>query len=108
MVGLIGVTQIAKPARAYRLRGQRSRVRRRSSSSAAKPCHSAHPTDDVFKSAPNGVMFDTRGADRPAGAADQASARCVGTMMPFLNKTHITDVERAELGAWIDAGTLVK
>ena len=66
-------------------------------------CHSSHPTDDVFKVAPNNVMFDT-----PEGIVlmkDRILERAVRQRtMPLVNKTKITDLERAELGAWIEQG----
>jgi uncharacterized membrane protein len=67
------------------------------------PCHSAHPTDDVYKVAPNNIMFDT-----PAHVklyAPRIRERAVLTKtMPNLNKTKMTDLERAELGRWIEDG----
>lgn len=63
-------------------------------------CHSATPSDDVFTVAPSGVMFDT--ADQVGRWMDRIEARSVLTHdMPFLNKTGMTDEERAQLGAWI-------
>ncbi len=63
-------------------------------------CHSATPSDDVFTVAPSGVMFDT--ADQVSRWMDRIEARAVLTHdMPFLNKTGMTDEERAQLGAWI-------
>ena len=106
MVGLLGITQIAKPGvhidyAVNFSRAQEIIVKR------CQQCHSSHPTDDVFKSAPNGVMMDT--AAQIVQLAPKIRERAVvGTMMPYLNKTHITDIERAELGAWIDAGAVVK
>ncbi len=69
-------------------------------------CHSATPTDDVFKVAPNGVVYDT-----PADVSRMSSAiksRAVDTTsMPFGNKTGMTDEERALLGAWIAQGAVI-
>lgn len=66
-------------------------------------CHSSHPTDDVFKVAPNNVVFDT--PEQIQQMADRILDRAVRQRtMPLVNKTEITDMERAELGAWIKAG----
>ena len=66
-------------------------------------CHSSHPTDDVFKVAPNNIMFDT--PEQITLMKDRIYARAVQQRtMPLVNKTQITDMERAELGAWIEAG----
>jgi uncharacterized membrane protein len=66
-------------------------------------CHSAHPTDDVFKVAPNNVMFDT--PEQIKQMSDRIMERAVRQRtMPLVNKTKITPMERAELGAWIKQG----
>lgn len=66
-------------------------------------CHSAQPTDDVFKVAPGGVILESL-ADMQQWAP-RIKARSVDAPdMPFLNKTGMTDAERAGIGAWIDAG----
>lgn len=66
-------------------------------------CHSAQPTDDVWTSAPNGVMYDT-----PQQIADKASLimqRVVITKnMPQNNKTNITPEERDLIRCWIEQG----
>lgn len=66
-------------------------------------CHSAAPTHKGFTAPPNGAAFDT-----PAGMARYAPRireRAVDSAsMPLGNETHITDEERAQLGAWIKAG----
>jgi uncharacterized membrane protein len=66
-------------------------------------CHAAHPTQPGFTSAPQGVLLDT-----PAHIALNAQriyAQAVAShAMPIGNVTHITDAERAKLGAWIAAG----
>jgi len=66
-------------------------------------CHSAHPGDDVFKSAPNGVMFDTPEELRTFAPKIKYRVYDLANM-PFNNKTHITDEERAELAAWVAGG----
>jgi uncharacterized membrane protein len=66
-------------------------------------CHSARPTDDVFRTAPNGVTFDAPDSIRQR--ADVIKLRTVTTpTMPPGNKTAMTDEERQLLGRWIDAG----
>ncbi len=66
-------------------------------------CHSTHPTDDTFKVAPNNITFDT--PEQIRLMKDRIYARAVQQRtMPLVNKTQITDMERAELGAWIDQG----
>ena len=66
-------------------------------------CHSLHPSDDQFKAPPLGVMFDTPDEIRVMSPRIYYRAYDRGTM-PFNNKTHITDQERAELGAWFEQG----
>ncbi|HEY5944864.1 MAG TPA: urate hydroxylase PuuD [Kofleriaceae bacterium] len=66
-------------------------------------CHSTHPSDDVFKVAPNNVTFDT--PDQIRLMKDRILQRAVQQRtMPLVNKTQMTDMERAELGAWIEQG----
>jgi uncharacterized membrane protein len=66
-------------------------------------CHSARPTDDVFRTAPNGVTFDAPDSIRQR--AEVIKLRTVTTpTMPPGNKTAMTDEERQLLGRWIDAG----
>jgi uncharacterized membrane protein len=69
-------------------------------------CHSAKPSDEIYTAPPNSVMFDS-----PAQIvlmADRIKVRAVELeTMPLNNKTGITDVERAELRAWIEAGAKV-
>lgn len=67
------------------------------------PCHSAHPTDDVYKVAPNDIIFDTPEHIQLLAPRIRERAVLTGTM-PNLNKTKMTDVERAELGKWIEDG----
>ncbi len=66
-------------------------------------CHSSHPTDDVFTTAPNGVMYDTPGQIQ--GYAEQIMARAITTeSMPLANKTSMTAEERRILQQWILQG----
>jgi uncharacterized membrane protein len=66
-------------------------------------CHSTHPNDEVFKVAPNNVVFDT--PEQIRLMKDRILQRAVQQRtMPLVNKTNMTDMERAELGAWINQG----
>ncbi len=66
-------------------------------------CHSERPTDTVYHSAPNGVMFDN--PDEIIRKASDIKQRAVTLKnMPLANVTGITDEERATIGAWIDQG----
>jgi uncharacterized membrane protein len=70
-------------------------------------CHSPNPTDDVFKAAPNGVMFDA--PEKVQAMADKIRFRVVETKtMPMANKTGITEEERALLGRWIAQGAKIE
>jgi len=64
-------------------------------------CHSTHATDDVFKIAPNGIVFDTD-SDLLQHAARIKFRTFDTKTMPLANKTQITDEERAILGAWVN------
>lgn len=69
-------------------------------------CHSATPTDDDFKQAPNGAVFDTPVQIRRQ--AQKINARAVLTQtMPPANKTEMGDDERELLGRWIAQGARV-
>ncbi|OGX86127.1 hypothetical protein BEN47_13435 [Hymenobacter lapidarius] len=70
-------------------------------------CHSSQPTDDVFKSPPNGVVYDT--PEDIIRLKDKIMQRVVVTKtMPQNNKTHMTDEERDILKCWIEQGALNK
>jgi uncharacterized membrane protein len=66
-------------------------------------CHAANPTEPGYSAPPNGVLLDT-----PANVklnAQRVYVQAVAShAMPLGNLTHMTDAERATLGAWIDAG----
>lgn len=67
------------------------------------PCHSVHPTDDVFRAAPNGVMFDL--PEQMQAYATSIKQRAVDLKtMPLANKTEMTDEERALIGTWVEQG----
>jgi uncharacterized membrane protein len=66
-------------------------------------CHAAHPTYAGIDAPPQGVLLDT--PEHIVANAAMIRAQAVAThAMPLGNVTHITDAERARLGAWIDAG----
>jgi len=70
-------------------------------------CHSATPTDDIFKVAPAGVVLDT--TQQIKQWAPRIKARVVDAKdMPLLNKTNMTDVERAQLAKWFSSGAKIK
>ncbi len=71
------------------------------------PCHSAKPADALFPVAPGNVVFDT--AERMQAMAPRIKERAVvSKTMPFLNRTGMTDEERAQLGKWIDSGARLR
>ena len=66
-------------------------------------CHSAFPTDSVFRAAPAGVTFDT--PESIQRQAERIRVRAVDTKtMPFGNQTGMTDGERELVGRWVLAG----
>ena len=66
-------------------------------------CHSAHPSSPLFHSAPMGIEFDN--AQEIKKLAPRIRAMAVDTQaMPLGNRTHMTEHERALLGAWIAQG----
>ena len=66
-------------------------------------CHAEAPTDDVFTVAPGGVLLET--VDQMIQWAPRIKARSIDSHdMPFMNKTGMTDEERAIVGQWIAAG----
>lgn len=70
-------------------------------------CHSANPTDDVLKLAPNGIKFDT--PEECAAMAERILNRAVITKtMPQANKTHMTQEERDLIQCWIENGAEIK
>lgn len=70
------------------------------------PCHSEHPSDDVFTAPPVGLRLDS--ARQVQIMAPAIRRRAVEQQnMPWNNKTKITDGERGELKRWIDDGAHV-
>lgn len=70
-------------------------------------CHSAEPTDDVFRVAPLGAKFDTPQEIKRQILKIKARAIDAKTM-PLANKTHMTDEERKRLALWIAQGAAIK
>ncbi len=67
------------------------------------PCHSTHPSDPTFPAPPNNVVFET--PEQIKLMVPRIRERAVESKtMPFLNRTQITPLERAELGRWITDG----
>lgn len=70
-------------------------------------CHSSKPTDDVYKTAPKGVAYDT--PEQIALKKDLIMQQVVVTKtMPQNNKTGITPEERDLLRCWIEQGGKLK
>jgi len=66
-------------------------------------CHSASPSDDVFKTAPAGVTFDNMTSI--SRWASRIKSRAVDSKdMPLLNKTHMTEQERQAVAQWFTNG----
>ncbi|MBU6375914.1 MAG: urate hydroxylase PuuD [Bdellovibrionales bacterium] len=62
-------------------------------------CHSNKPTDDIFKIAPAGAVFETE--DQILSYKDKIYNRVVVLKnMPFTNKTGLTEEERAKFHRW--------
>ena len=66
-------------------------------------CHSAQPTQPGFATAPAGIMLQTPDLIRQHAAKIYEQAVQLKAM-PLGNLTHITDDERAVIGAWYQAG----
>lgn len=63
-------------------------------------CHSAQPTDDVFKVPQKGLIFDSEQA--VLAVRDKVYEQViVARVMPFINKTNMTEEERTLLGQWL-------
>jgi uncharacterized membrane protein len=69
-------------------------------------CHSAQPTEPGFSAPPEGVLLDTP-AHLEANAQRVYDQAVATHTMPLGNVTHMTDAERATLGAWISAGARI-
>ena len=70
-------------------------------------CHSSTPTDDIIKTGPNGVTYDT--PENIVKLKDKIMQRVVITKtMPQNNKTNMTPEERDLLRCWIEQGANLK
>ncbi len=69
-------------------------------------CHSATPSDALFKVAPNGLMLDT--PEQIAASARRIRVRVEGGTMPFANRTHMTDDERLTVARWVAHGSSLR
>jgi uncharacterized membrane protein len=66
-------------------------------------CHAERPTQPGFAAAPAGVMLDT--PERISQNAARIYQQTVQLKaMPLANLTNMTDAERAQIGAWFEAG----
>jgi uncharacterized membrane protein len=69
-------------------------------------CHSTSPTNDQFRTAPAGVVFDT--PQEVAQRAEAIRAQAVDSnAMPLGNVTGMTKAERQLLGRWIAQGAKI-
>lgn len=68
-------------------------------------CHSSHPTDDVFKVAPNGISFDDPAAFTTYAGRIRERVLNLKTM-PLANKTNMTDEERGVIARWLHQNRL--
>jgi uncharacterized membrane protein len=68
-------------------------------------CHSARPTDDIFTTAPKGILLD-QPEEIKALMHDIYEHVVHVKTMPLGNKTQMTDEERAVIGAWIQQNGL--
>jgi uncharacterized membrane protein len=66
-------------------------------------CHSDHPTQPGFATAPAGIALNSPEAIRRNAAKIYQQAVQLKAM-PLANLTNMTDAERAQLGAWFEAG----
>ncbi len=70
-------------------------------------CHSASPTDKVWTTAPNGIMFDT--PEQIVNMTDRILNRAVITKtMPQANQTGMRQEERDAIEIWIYQGAKIQ
>jgi len=69
-------------------------------------CHSAQPTEPGFSAPPKGIAFDTP-QEIQAQAQLILQQAVVQQTMPLGNLTHMSQAERASLGAWIRQGAKI-
>jgi len=70
-------------------------------------CHSTNPTDDVYKSPPNGVVFETEAQLRQMAEKIHLHV-VVAKSMPLGNKTGMTDEERETVRSWLSQQHLIQ
>ena len=64
------------------------------------PCHSRANTDELYKTAPNGILFDTE--SQLAERWDKVRFHVVvAKSMPLANRTSMTDDERTMFARWL-------
>jgi uncharacterized membrane protein len=69
-------------------------------------CHSSKNSDDVYKQAPNGVLFETE--DQIRQRSERIYLHVVqAKSMPLVNKTMMTEEEREKIGRWLKQEKLV-
>lgn len=69
-------------------------------------CHSAKPTDETFPAPPNGVTFES--PEILVQYADRIRDRVYVTKtMPLVNRTQMTDEERAVINNWVLSGASI-
>ena len=66
-------------------------------------CHSDHPTQPGFATAPGGVMLHNPELIHQSAAKIYQQAVQLKAM-PIANLTNMTDAERAQVGAWFESG----
>ena len=66
-------------------------------------CHADHPTQPGFATAPAGIALNTP-EDIRQNAAKIYQQAVQMKAMPLANLTNMTDAERAQVGAWFEAG----
>lgn len=70
-------------------------------------CHSASPTDEFYKVAPNGILYDT--PEQIVHLKEKIMQRVVVTKtMPQNNQTNMTESERDLIRCWIEQGASLK
>jgi uncharacterized membrane protein len=69
-------------------------------------CHGERPTDDVYRTPPRGVVFETEGQLRAKAPLVNLHV-VVAKSMPLGNKTGMTDEERATFKRWLLAEKLI-
>jgi uncharacterized membrane protein len=92
LAGAAAADPVAQFARVQAIVGQR-----------CVACHAEHPTQPGFATAPAGVMLDNPGLIHQNAARIYQQAVQLKAM-PIANLTNMTDAERAQIGAWFEAG----